>query len=984
MATTSSYLKYLPAVFSSSLGPAGAFSFGTMLCPFEKILTGINDGIVITHGDNSVLTTVTQVVLADPQPQTVYVSAGTGTRLRAGSSYTYLGVYPEVIHIAAATPNTVTAVFRENHAANQLIINSSGPHSDIQSVIAKLVTFYGAWTTPRGYLDYLAQWVALQLDPAWDEYQSRTVLSQIVGIYTQRGTKPGFDTFFDIYAIAKQRPRVVVDNDSKLLFSTPQPGRIVPISTLVAQKPMVAPQCLTMDPSGYLLVGDLGSSDATINPAVWRISTAGEYDHAAGPPPFAQPFQNATAPIAVAADAKNGGAYLIDLILDFVLYRLASPLVGTVTLSGGPPTTGHSTVLTVGGVSYSLAETTGNTLTQQAAAWVTTLNSSASFNPRYASSSTGAVISIAPASGPPSNDLTLVTSSATVTLQATGPHFGVGAVFASDASMPPLGLKFPTAMVVNGAGHPLILDRGALPTAASATAIVDVEIAAGPTYNGTLRHAFASISEPISLLQRGDGSLLVGDAGSQNSAAPADIVAVDPNTWTATSLLGSVPVGSNPLVAPTGIVEVDTQHLMVLDAGLRPFRPSVTAPFTAAIAQQAAIYGVDLSVNPPVIAQASELKALVYPRGMVGDGSGTLYVCDSGLPDLAGYSARKWRSGAQQMAVVVQFQGNPATAIYCVALAGTPTTSSQCSITIGSALYLLPETTGNSLAQQADAWAAALNGNAAFNTLYLAVSVGNVISIYAAPGTTATGVAFATGSSADITLSGGLLAMAVTLTGTPTTGEKGVVNVGGFAYALDQTTGDSTAQQAATWAMTLNATAPFNQSYIAAASGDVLSIAYKPGVVASNIPSFVTSSIHLTLTASMPPFAVGGVTLSGVPTTGESAVFNIGLLSYTLAETTGSSVALQAATWASSLNATASFKASFIATSAGAVINLFAIAAPGPSGIALSAVSSPHLSLVTASELQTRNQFLQSITDVASDEIPMQARWYLQSELSAV
>ena len=76
MATTSSYLKYLPAVFSSSLGPASAFSFGTMLCPFEKILTGINDGIVITHGDNSVLTTVTQVVLADPQPQTVYVSAG--------------------------------------------------------------------------------------------------------------------------------------------------------------------------------------------------------------------------------------------------------------------------------------------------------------------------------------------------------------------------------------------------------------------------------------------------------------------------------------------------------------------------------------------------------------------------------------------------------------------------------------------------------------------------------------------------------------------------------------------------------------------------------------------------------------------------------------------------------------------------------------------------------------------------------------------
>jgi phage tail-like protein len=986
MAKTSSYLKYLPAVLWSSQPAVGGFSLGTMLCVFEKILTGIDDGVVITHGDNTVITTVTQTVAGSPLPQTVHVTAGTGTAFRAGSSYTYNGATPETIKIAAVTVNTITAVIRQNHAANQTIVNSSGTHRDIQDVIAALVTLYGAWTTPSNYLDWLAQWVALQLDPAWDEYQQRTVLSEIVGIYSQRGTKLGLDTFFDIYAIAKRRPRVVVDNDSKVLFTTPQTGMIVPVSPLVSQQPLVAPQCMAFDASGYLFVADLGSSDSKIKPALWRISPSGDYDYSAGPPSEPQPYQpaglNLSAPIAIAVDEKYGGAYVIDLLTDYALYRLTSPQTGAVTLSG-TPTAGQGAVIAIGGTPYSLTETGGYSLAQQAAAWVTTLNLSALFKANYSAASSGAVIGISPLSGVPADDLTLVTGSSSLHLTASGPGFATSAVFANDASVPPLGLKFPTAMVVSAAGHPLILDRGAAPDVASATAIVDVQVSGTPAYTGTKPHAFGAIVEPLSMLLRASGSLVVGDAANQDSAAPADLFSIDTATWTATSLLGSVPPGSNPLVAPTGIVEVDSKHLMVLDAGLRPYRPSSTSPFNSIIARQAGIYSVDLSAAPPAISLVTELKAFVYPRAMAGDGNGTLYVCDSGLPDLPGYKSRLWRSGSQQLSVLVNFPGNPASAIFCVVLSGSPTTGENCFLTIGSVNFTLAETTGT-IAVQAQAWATTLNGDASFNALYAAIAVGNVISIYDVAGADAIGVAVSATSSADLKLSAGLLAMSVTLTGTPNTGENVAINVGGAPYILPETTGNTGAQQAASWATKLNATAPFNQVYSASASGSVISIFYQSADVGDNNPMSVASSALLTLTAAFPPLSIGTIALYGTPTSGETGSITVGSSSYTLTENTGNTLPQQAAAWSETLNGTPGFGPSYIASSSGGVINIFSTVPVPSSGVTLTAISSPHLVLTAYSEMQNRNRFLQSIRDVVSDEIPAHARWYLQSEQSQV
>ncbi|MGB6986732.1 MAG: phage tail protein [Candidatus Aquilonibacter sp.] len=998
---TSSYTKYLPPILWENDPSPNLFSLGTMLCPFEKILTGIDasldGGILIQHGNNAVMTTVQQAVTANPLPQTVQITAGTGSLFLTGSSYTYNGVTPEVINVTAVNANTITAVFQQNHAANQTIVNSSGVHDPIQTVIANTVNLYGAWTAPVNFLDWLAQWVALQLPVSWDEYQRRSVISTIVNIYAQRGTKPGMYEFFKIYALAKRQPRLVIDDGSRLLFFAPQAGLITPITALVSRLNLVGPNSIAIDGNGsYLYVCDNGSTGLSKNvpKGLWRLSITGDYDYAPGaglaaPAPPNPPTQQSylpstlalTGPLAVAIDSVNDCGYLIDAALPLDLYRLSDPQVGTITLAG-TPTTGQSIEIAVAGIAYTLDEASG-TLAAQATAWAAKLNATTSFSAHYTATASGPDITIAPLSGTPNNDLLWVTASAALTpVTASGPHFTT----VTKLSSPAPGMDFPIAMVVDAAGHPLILDRGAgptqPPTANANTTIIDIGISGG-AYTGATPHTFTEIIEPLSIALRASGDVLVGDAGNQNSGDPATIYDIDLTGPTITNLLAAVAPANNPLVAPTGIVELDAKHLMVVDAGLRPWRPYFASPFTQIIAQQPAVYSVDLSVAPPVITQVSDQQSLVYPRGMVGSSNGTLYLCDSGLPVLAGYDSQEWRSVAQQFAVVVNFQGNPAIAVYSVLLTGTPTAGEQCKITIAGVAFALAET-GGSTSAQATAFAALLNANPAFNVLYLAGASSDILNIYAVPGTDATGVAFSVTSSAHLTLTGNVFAT-ITLAGTPLTGQHLELELDGVNYFLAETTGDSLATQAAAWASDLNGMAGFAANYVATAGGDVLVISYVAGSAAasSNIPAFAnTSGAGVVTTLATSPLAVGTFTLMGTPTTGETAIISVGGAFYNLNASGGNSLVAQAAAWSGDLNSNLSFNTLYSSSSSGPVINIFAYTV-SIAGVTLYVQQScPHLQLTAYSEQQNRNQFLTSIVQVVNDEIPAQANWALQSELS--
>ena len=191
----------------------------------------------------------------------------------------------------------------------------------------------------------------------------------------------------------------------------------------------------------------------------------------------------------------------------------------------------------------------------------------------------------------------------------------------------------PVAMAVDTNGDLLVLDRGDGAGTPNPPKIITVR----PQPLSVTRTPLKQVIEPLSLLVRSGGELVIGDGRAQQPAPGGDFAAnliqVDrtaPAQWTETLLLPP----DNPLVAPTGVTEIDAVGLYVLDGGLKPFSPALAEnPFVLAVAEPAAVFLVDLGADPPAVSRVTEPGRMVYPTGMVADG-GRLVICDPGLPRL--------------------------------------------------------------------------------------------------------------------------------------------------------------------------------------------------------------------------------------------------------------------------------------------------------------------------------------------------------------
>jgi phage tail-like protein len=208
-----------------------------------------------------------------------------------------------------------------------------------------------------------------------------------------------------------------------------------------------------------------------------------------------------------------------------------------------------------------------------------------------------------------------------------------GATAAALTSLAVAGSTFwPVAMAVDTNGDLLVLDRGDGPQTSNPPKIITVR----PSPLNVTRHNLTTVLEPLSLLVRPDGRLIVGDGGVQEPAGPGvpagNLVQVDRSaaTWTETALLPA----ANPLLAPTGLVRAGTT-LYVLDNGLKPFAPPVADPFVLAAAEPARVYAADLSVSPVTITAATPPGQLVFPTGMCA-ADDRLVICDPGQPEVAG------------------------------------------------------------------------------------------------------------------------------------------------------------------------------------------------------------------------------------------------------------------------------------------------------------------------------------------------------------
>ncbi|MFG1817785.1 phage tail protein [Kribbella sp. NPDC049174] len=243
MTESSSYLAYLPPVLwrDDPRVDAGEDSqyrlgLGATLRIFEKIATGIPDGIALEHADP-----------ADP--------------LR---THTHLALTDEIADL------------------HRLF--------DPWTTPTDFLPWLASWVA--------LEFPTLQGIPLWEEYQRRKVTAEIAQIYRLRGRKTGLNQYLDLYAVGQARPRVSVDDGARLLSVTPQAGELSTVSALVSQGPVVTagvvrsegltrPWCVAAGTDGSLFVGDIGLPEigpVRLPSRVWHLDRAGRYELSGTPP----------------------------------------------------------------------------------------------------------------------------------------------------------------------------------------------------------------------------------------------------------------------------------------------------------------------------------------------------------------------------------------------------------------------------------------------------------------------------------------------------------------------------------------------------------------------------------------------------------------------------------------------------------------------------------------------------------------------------
>jgi phage tail-like protein len=224
-------------------------------------------------------------------------------------------------------------------------------HDDLAAVIDRLHLLFDPYRAPPRFLPWLASWLGMQLPASWEEPQQRRAIARTGPALGLRGLHEGVARCLDHYDVTTARPRITLDDGSRILFSTPTPGRLAPVHTLLSYGPflrtrdeaaypgLVDPGCIAVTPDGHLLLGDDGiAAGTTVAAGVWRVSRTGGYvdvEHAPprprplGPPPVpGTPALDRPRALVVEQRADSWRAYVLDRQ---ALYRLDSADLHTLT-----------------------------------------------------------------------------------------------------------------------------------------------------------------------------------------------------------------------------------------------------------------------------------------------------------------------------------------------------------------------------------------------------------------------------------------------------------------------------------------------------------------------------------------------------------------------------------------------------------------------------------------------------------------------------
>jgi phage tail-like protein len=227
-------------------------------------------------------------------------------------------------------------------------------------------------------------------------------------------------------------------------------------------------------------------------------------------------------------------------------------------------------------------------------------------------------------------------------------------IVVDQGTTPNLAAVHPVDMVLDTAGRFIVLDRGLHPFGdppQGPTNPAVVVVSEDPL--AVTVHPLTGLVEPTAITLDSAGRFIVADARDQLTTTPADLVRVDPAAgFTQTSLLDGVAPGENPLVYPVGLAFEASGRLLVCDSGVRMGYVGDTR--NRVMAENAAIYRVDLAQSPPTIVRVAGDRSLVAPTNLALDRDGAPIILDRG-ETLAGPPGRSWRARAHEFGVVLLF-----------------------------------------------------------------------------------------------------------------------------------------------------------------------------------------------------------------------------------------------------------------------------------------------------------------------------------------
>jgi phage tail-like protein len=95
--------------------------------------------------------------------------------------------------------NYLPAHFQENPFLGRFLLPFEAHLDELSSILDHIARYFDPYLTDADFLPWLGTWVALVLDPEWEEGKRRELIARAVELYKRRGTVAGLKEYLKIY-----------------------------------------------------------------------------------------------------------------------------------------------------------------------------------------------------------------------------------------------------------------------------------------------------------------------------------------------------------------------------------------------------------------------------------------------------------------------------------------------------------------------------------------------------------------------------------------------------------------------------------------------------------------------------------------------------------------------------------------------------------------------------------------------------------------